>query len=110
MGFFSFETQDTDESIPNIYCGRETFTVFMRDDQGNIWEESNYDGYGDFGGKDFYELLAEMNGLNGRGSGINLAFDKEKQANINWPTLTRYKNSEVTGKPKDCKNQGYFYE
>ena len=55
MGFFSFETQDTNESVPNIYSGKKTFTVFMRDDQGNIWEEPGYNGYGDFGGKDFYE-------------------------------------------------------
>ena len=34
----------------------------MTDDKGNRWEESNYDGYGVFGGKDYYALLDEMNG------------------------------------------------
>jgi hypothetical protein len=28
----------------------------MIDDKGNIWEEKEYDGYGVFGGKDYYEL------------------------------------------------------
>jgi hypothetical protein len=32
MGFFSWLTQDTNESIANNYSDRETFTVFMRDD------------------------------------------------------------------------------
>ena len=109
MGFFSFETQDTNESIPNVYSDRETFTVYMRDDKGNIWEENNYEGYGDFGGKDFYELLAEMNGLSNRETGIDLAFDKERK-DVKWPTLTKDKNSEVTGEPKGCQYQGFFYK
>ena len=63
MGFFSWKTQDTDRSIPNRWSTRKPFTVVMLDDKGNKWFEQNYDGYGRFGGKDYYELLAEMNGL-----------------------------------------------
>ena len=61
MGFFSWITQDTNESILNCYCGGEQFPVFMLDDKGNVWEETSYGGYGIFGGKDYYELVAEMN-------------------------------------------------
>jgi len=42
---------------------------------GRIFTEKNYDGYGEFGGKDFYELLAELNGLvSDRSAGIDLCF------------------------------------
>jgi len=52
MGFFSWYTQDTGESIANNYSSRPTFTVFMVDDKGNKWREDDYEGYGVFGGKD----------------------------------------------------------
>ena len=40
-----------------------TIWVTMFDDKGNKWQEKGYDGYGEFGGKDYYELLADMNGF-----------------------------------------------
>jgi hypothetical protein len=63
MGFFSWKTNNTGESIPNLHSCRETFPVVMQDDKGNEWHEDCYEGYGVFGGKDYYELLAEMNGF-----------------------------------------------
>lgn len=33
----------------------------MHDDNGNIYFQKEYQGYGDFAGKDFFALLAEMN-------------------------------------------------
>lgn len=62
MGFFSWITQDTGKSIANRHSVRPTFPVTMTDNKGNKWHEKNYDGYGEFGGKDYYELIAEMNG------------------------------------------------
>lgn len=61
MGFFSWITNDTDKSIANVHSGKKTFKVVMTDDKGNKWIEDSYDGYGKFGGKDYYQLLAEMN-------------------------------------------------
>ena len=61
MGFFSFITQDTNKSIPNTHSGHKIFTVKMIDNQGNEYIEENYDGYGIFGGKSYYELVGEMN-------------------------------------------------
>lgn len=58
MGCFSFFTQDTHERIIND----KPMHVVMCDDKGNKYVEECYEGYGVFGGKDFYELLAEMNG------------------------------------------------
>lgn len=37
----------------------------MKVNNGNVWRKDNYDGYGVFGGKDFFVLLAEMNGKQG---------------------------------------------
>ncbi len=109
MGFFSWITQDTGRSIANAYSGLEMFKVIMTDDKGNQWVEENYEGYGVFGGKDYYELLSEMNGGNGdRTEGIGLAFNKERKR-IKYPSLSedgKYRE----GQPESCPDQGYFYE
>jgi len=88
MGMFSFFTQDTDERIVN----GKPMHVVMVDNKGNQYVEECYEGYGVFGGKDYYELLAEMNGhevvklLHGMGyavedkDGKNHHFDSEEQA------------------------------
>lgn len=64
----------------------------MTDDKGNRYEEDCYEGYGVFGGKDYYELLAEMNGLKSdRIKGIELAFDGHPDGinpDILYPSLT----------------------
>lgn len=109
MGFFSWETQDTGKSISNQYSDKPTFTVFMLDDKGNSWVEDNYEGYGEFGGKDFYELLAEMNGLeSNRDIGIDLAFSGKQYKS---PNLVEYKTGwkYVKYEPKSCDSQGFFY-
>lgn len=110
MGFFSWKTQDTHESIPNIHSNRPTFTVYMINPvTGEQYKEDNYDGYGIFGGKDYYELVAELNGKTTRYQGINL-FHNDPNAicpilvedPTNWET---YKGQ----KPEDDPDQGYFY-
>jgi len=110
MGFFSWRTQDTDESIPNHYSGQEVFTIYMHDHLGNHWAEDNYAGYGEFGGKDYYALLAEMNGLEGRQVGIDLAFAEPARPCL-FPNLTRRKSWKyVNREPDSCELQGYFYD
>lgn len=126
MGFFSWKTQDTDRSIANSFSQEDTFTVCMVDDKGNIWKERNYEGYGEFGGKDYYELLAEMNGVVKdkslknythlmRIKGIDLAFKDnssgENTEGIKYPNLVEYpQNWEYKEtSPKTCEYQGYFY-
>lgn len=76
MGFFSWNTSDTQRSIANNYSKRDTFKVHMVTKDGGAYTEENYEGYGEFGGKDFYELLAELNGKKTRDEGIELAFGK----------------------------------
>jgi len=116
MGFFSWLTQDTDRSISNVHSSRGAFTVYMTDNKGNVWKEDSYNGYGVFGGKDFYQLLAEMNnceGLTGeaekdRDIGIDLWFSGKQ---VLAPNLAE--NPEWVwqlAKPVDCDCQGFFYD
>ena len=107
MGYFSWKTQDTDRSICNRLSSRITFSVTMKDNKGNSWTDENYDGYGNFGGKDFYELLAEMNGKKTRTDGINIWFGDEPfiSPNLNEDPDLPWTDS----KPEECEDQGFFY-
>ena len=107
MGFFSWKTQDTDKSIANSHSINPTFEVTMIDNKGNSWLEKDYDGYGIFGGKDFYELLAEMNGKKTRNDGIDIAFGSNAFIS---PNLIENNNLDwVNRAPNDCEAQGFFY-
>lgn len=116
MGFFSWKTMDTNRSIANVYSSRKPFTVCMTDDKGNRYIEHEYEGYGDFGGKDYYELLSEMNGGSGdRSEGIEMAFADGYRGgnnpNVKHPNLTEDVNWEWRNEvPDRCPDQGYFYE
>ena len=68
MGYFSFKTSDTQKSIPNAGSIRETFKVHMITEDGQVFTEEDYGGYGEFGGKDIYTLIGEMNGITGKNS------------------------------------------
>lgn len=111
MGFFSWKTNDTNKSIGNIYGDLDrVFTVYMVDDKGNKWVEDAYEGYGVFGGKDYYELLAEMNGLpSERDEGINLIYHSDRD-DIKYPNLVQDPDWQwVNEKTETCEYQGYFY-
>jgi len=81
----------------------------MHDHLGNVWKEDKYDGYGEFGGKDFYELLAEMNGLDGRQAGIDLAYAEPAKPCL-YPNLSKSEDWKYQNRsPENCDTQGYFY-
>jgi len=89
-GQFSWFTQDTNQQIGSEDENTLPF-VYMHDDKGNKWLEKRYEGYGVFGGKDYYELLDQMNGGSGdRSEGIRLAFDDAAVAagKVLFPALT----------------------
>lgn len=122
MGFFSWITQDTHQSISNKHSELRPFTVYMIDDQGNTWKEEMYEGYGEFGGKDYYQLVAEMNMVepiyHNRGTGIDLEFNpervdgKRKHITVIYPTLVEHLktgNNWRNEKPASCPDQGFFY-
>jgi hypothetical protein len=124
MGQFSWIAQDTQKSISNTY----PTPVTMTDNKGNKWTENNYEGYGEFQGKDFFELVVDMNPqllktkyrerLNDvnykfshsypselREIGIEIAFgdDPYLSPNLNNNSEIKWTNS----KPQDCPNQGW---
>jgi hypothetical protein len=114
-GQFSWMTQDTGQQIGSQE--ENMIPVYMYDDKGNVWKESNYDGYGDFGGMDYYELLDKMNGGEGdRSRGIDLSFDKVKTDNeILYPALvTRsnfdWRSHDFTKEAKRDPNQSWYME
>ena len=110
MGFFSWHTNDTDEPIWNVHTGKHK-RVYMIDNEGNVWREDAYDGYGDFGGKDFYELLAEMNELPScRGEGLALWFHKPPMQHLSPNLVTRPDVPWRDVKPRDHEGQGYFLD
>ena len=121
MGFFSWKTCDTDESIANNCSTRPTFTVHMIAPDGRVFTEPDYEGYGEFGGKDFYELLAEINGLESdRQLGIDLVF-KNRPCNgdntpgVIYPKFVHELEDDVVAQynslpnPESCEAQGFFY-
>lgn len=120
MGFFSWMTSDTQRSIPNNYSGRPTFTVHMITEDGRVFTEHNYEGYGVFGGKDFYELLAELNGKTNRYEGIEIAYKNNPSGDYNgsfkMPKIVENLPKDIVAEwdsipyPDSCPNQGYFYD
>jgi len=61
MGFFSWKTADTQRSIANMYSSRRTFPVHVLCPDGMVITELYYEGYGKFGGRDIYALVAIWN-------------------------------------------------
>lgn len=120
MGFFSWRTGDTDESIPNTYSSRATFTVYLILPDNTKYEETAYEGYGVFGGKDIFEVIAKLNGKKTRDEGIDIAYKdpaegdflKASQLGYAMPKLARSKdvNYDNLPYPKNCEYQGYFYD
>jgi hypothetical protein len=113
-GQFSWMTQDTGQQIGSQ--DENKIPVYMFDDKGKYYYEKDYDGYGVFGGKDYYELLDQMNGGSGdRSKGIDLAFDKiQTSSPILYPALiTRpgefnYKTHDFTQEAKHDPNQSWY--
>jgi hypothetical protein len=113
-GQFSWMTQDTGQQIGSEE--ENTIPVYMFDNKGKYYYENRYDGYGDFGGKDYYELLDQMNGGSGdRSRGIDLAFSKEKTGSeILFPALVtkpdkfNYRTHDFTKEAESDPNQSWY--
>lgn len=127
MGFFSWRTHDTGESISNAFSSRNALPVVMVDVKNNrVHRELNYDGYGEFGGKDFYELFAELNNIGNdltpdarRDLAIDVYYDNP-DGDFHYPVfleilgatddeLIKRANKYKKIRPKGCEYQGYFY-
>jgi hypothetical protein len=112
-GQFSWMTQDTGQQIGSQDANK--IPVYMFDNKGKYWFERDYEGYGVFGGKDYYELLDQMNGGSGnRSKGIDLAFDKSKEGGTLFPALVvgpsnfNYKTHDFTKEAEHDPNQSWY--
>lgn len=62
MGVFSWCTSDTRKSIPCCMpFGDLPGTVYLLNPFGEPYKETDYEGYGEFSGKDVYDLVVEWN-------------------------------------------------
>ena len=129
MGFFSWETADTNKSISNNYSSRGALPVYLLLPGNKALFEPSYNGYGVFDGIDVYvwlyfanktdggvvdlDLLRELEGdeLQAvRIKGIRLGFsDQENKFSIKLVEdesllYTNVKASEI------CPKQGFFYD
>jgi len=118
MGCFSWITQNSNRSIIMYGYGTRRYpcrTCYMWDNNGRRWREMAYEGYGVFGGKDYYVLLAEMNREYGpdvdeetkRRDGITIYFDEQSTNKWIYPNLTDCKEwTWINKKPMLCPQQG----
>jgi hypothetical protein len=129
-GQFSWLTYDTNTQIGSER--QNMITVFMYDNMGNKWTEKDYEGYGSFGGMDYYDLVATMNGYTEedvktmKGSfkelrqlGIDLAFGKiktkDKKKKTLFPALVEdprfnWKRHDFTQEAESDPNQSWYQE
>ena len=114
MGMFSWHTTDDRTVIWIDGFRNKTKTVYMIDNKGNEWVEKNYKGYGRFGGKDYYELVAEMNEVatgdleKDRLIGIELELNEDNHPDSIFPNLVRKPNKKWRNvKPMTHDGQGF---
>ena len=83
----------------------------MWDNKRRRWRQDKYEGYGVFGGKDYFVLLAEMN----KEYGLDVSDDKKRSDGIRMeggegilhPNLTNCNKWTWTNKcPRSCPEQG----
>ena len=117
-GQFSWMTHDTNDQIGSEK--QNTIDVYMYDNEGNKWKETRYDGYGNFGGQDYYDLVATMNGYDAdREKGVDLAFGKlktkDKKRKTLFPALVtdpryNWKRHDFTEEADGDPNQSWYQE
>jgi hypothetical protein len=114
-GQFSWMTQDTDQQIGSE--DENTIPVYMFDNTGKYWFEPSYEGYGVFGGMDYYELLDQMNGgIGDRSEGVRKAFDPTLEGKLLFPALVtspsnfNYKTHDFTKEAESDPNQSWYAE
>ena len=115
MGFFSWKTSDTQETIWNEHCGDKCKPVKMLLPDGSVIIEESYEGYGVFGGIDFYEAVSTLNGYApDRGKGISLMdvnYHESAPRRIIAPKLVSIGCTKTYAELPDsesCSSQGFF--
>jgi len=130
MSFFSFLTADTNVSIKNRYSqDGATIVKLLWFDGDKLQEviETQYCGYGVFGGIDYFSLIDSLNGGTGaRERGISLWSHNTREDilktelesaknNINFPRLVSHKwcggmdAFKSLSLNRFCPQRGYYY-
>ena len=118
MGFFSWVTSDTRKSISNQYSKKGALPVYLLCPDNNHIYEDNYQGYGNFGGRDAHALLAQWNAPEecsgnddqDRMIGIDLVFNRPEKVTFPLKFAQKPLNYEDVKPSKDCPDQGFFYD
>lgn len=125
MGFFSWKTADSKESVLNVHSCHANAgkTVYLLQPNGQEpIAESAYNGYGMFGGLDAYAWLAKQNIDTDEVKALDLYEDSEQlrmmgialassEENIPYPIkLSFNKNAqyEQLAPSEDCEFQGFL--
>ena len=118
MGFFSWTTSDTEESISNKWSERGAKTVYLLQPNGEpAIKEENYDGYGVFGGVDVFDWLVDHNQKQAgeyedkRSRGIDMDLNEsivlEHPLKFSFDPDAKYEDLTPA---KNCPDQGFFYD
>ena len=122
MGFMSWTTADTEESISCTHSVRGAQTVYLLQPNGRSpIREDDYDGYGVFGGQDAFEWLAKENaesmGINIEGLDFedlrSIGIDMFHDMQVPYPLKFSFKANAVYENleaSKSCPEQGFFYD
>lgn len=120
MGFFSWMTADTQESIANKWSDRPTKPVWLLCPDGEHIEETNYDGYGVFGGTDVFvwwmkrnkpDLCVERDDITRSKFFDFYGSTNGGRENCAFPIKIASKpvDYDSVEASKPCPEQGYFY-
>ena len=122
MGQFSWYTNDGVRILDNRQLKRPVYMVGKMPDSRilTFTEEYEYEGYGVFGGKDYFVFMAEMNGFTAddfggnidklRSKGISLAFEGDphgENAQHLYPSLSLDGRWYGGVSPKSDPDQGW---
>lgn len=117
MGQFSWISKNGEQIRTEFHHGQKVWMVYLdENDQVQTVKEEEYEGYGEFGGLDYYEVLAKMNGKETRDDGIQIAFTKLEDFDaIRFPQLYTVEPSptQVHDWFVECEidpNQGWIVE
>jgi len=115
MGQFSW-ISNNGEQIRNMkHNGQKVWMAYL-DDNGQVQtvKEEEYDGYGRFGGLDYYEIVAKMNGKSNRSEGIDISFgtqgDKPKYPQLYTIEPTDATQHDWLTECESDENQGWVVD
>ncbi len=117
MGFSSFVTSDTKESIWNVYTGQARTSYMLQPNGLPPIEDKAYQGYMRFGGVDVFEWIARTNKLGGlttdeeyRNAGLALLYDENRSDDVYLPRFSFDKHAIYEDLPdaEFCPYQGFF--